>query len=286
MEVPGQPDAQDIAQTPDAEQLDNTPDAHTSQSTPDASNQQAMLPIDASVVVSGNAEGLWLSEIALQPTGGEFIEIVNPTGSAIALDNYYVTDSGDQYFKLPGGVPTVDSGDFIAHFPSGSSIASGGIITMALGTSASFQTAYSVAPTYSLTDGTMMNVIAMTGTPSLTNGGEFVGIFYWDGNASLVTDVDMMLAGVPSTANGITDKSGVSVNGATYATDSNSMTAQPTAPGSGVSTKRIASPSGHETESGDSNGIGGSDQTSEDTSTTWDTTFTAATPGATTLALP
>ena len=241
--------------------------------------------VDAANVTSGTASGLWLSEVALQPTGSEFIEIVNPTGATISLDGYYVTDSGNQYFKLPGGVPTVDSGDFIAHFPSGSSIASGAVITIALGTSASFNTAFSVPPTYSIADGTM-TVVASTGTISLTNAGEFVGLFYWDGNASLVTDVDMMLVGVPTAANGVINKSGQSVNGGTYATDANTIAAQTSAPGTGVSTKRVASPSGHETASGDSNGIGGSDQTSENTGATWDNSFTAPTPGTTTLPLP
>ena len=47
-----------------------------------------------------------------------------------------------------------------------------------------------------------------------------------------------------------------------------------------MSTKRILAETGHETQAGTGNGLGGDDETSEDTRMTWDSTFTAATPGA------
>ena len=38
---------------------------------------------------------LLLSEATVAPTSGEFLEIVNPTGNTIQLDNYYLSDDED-----------------------------------------------------------------------------------------------------------------------------------------------------------------------------------------------
>jgi hypothetical protein len=68
-----------------------------------------------------------------------------------------------------------------------------------------------------------------------------------------------------------------------YATDIHSFRPQSDAPGSGVSTKRIAREGSHELHNGTGNGQSGDDETSEDTSITWDGTatrpFSAPTPG-------
>jgi hypothetical protein len=89
----------------------------------------------------------------------------------------------------------------------------------------------------------------------------------------------MMLAGNPSAINGLVPKSGYAQLNATYATDAGTIANQPSAPAAGTSTKRIAVELGHETQAGTGNGISGHDETSEATSATWDTTFTAPTPG-------
>jgi hypothetical protein len=123
---------------------------------------------------------------------------------------------------------------------------------------------------------------------TLTNTGEPVVLFYWDGTSDRVIDVDVMLAGAPTAANALVNKSGVSVDGpdadsvaAPYATDAMTIAPQSAAPGSNLSTKRIALESAvTETQSG-GNGIAGQDETSEQTQTTWDAgTFTALTPGS------
>jgi hypothetical protein len=231
-----------------------------------------------------------LSEVELAPTGGEFIENVNPTASAVALDHEYVSDVGT-YWKLPAGAQTVDSGDFIVQFKPGSSIPAKGVITIATDTAANFTAANGVAPTYSIADGTV-TVVASNGTPTLTNTGEMVVLFSWDGASDLVTDVDLVIAGAASSTNTIVPKSGMSIDGpdagaaaSTYKTDADTIAVQASSPASGKSTKRLVLETGHEMQLGAGNGADGDDETSEATGTTWDTTYSAPTPGTVPSAL-
>jgi len=269
-EQPGTPDARETPGTPDAPEQPGTPDAAPTP-TPDAPPQVTQ-------------SSLLLSEVQLAPTGGEFIEIVNPTASAVSLDHYYVSDVGT-YWKLPAGTQTVDSGDFIVQFKAGSSIPAKGVITIATDTAANFKTTNGVSPTYSIADGTV-TVVASNSTPTLTNAGEMVVLFTWDGASDLVTDVDLMIAGAASSTNTITPKSGMSVDGpdadsiaSTYKTDLDSIAVQGATPASAKSTKRLMLETGHEMQQGSGNGSDGDDETSEATGTTWDTTFSAPTPG-------
>jgi hypothetical protein len=263
------------------------------QSDPDASNS----PIDAPAGTPVDAPGqmvdapsggalapLLLTEVVLQLSVGEFVEIANPNAQPVDLSTYYLSDAGN-YFRIPGGPPVVDPADFIARFPAGSSIPGKGVITVALDTTAAFTATYGAAPTFALSGGTM-TVVASNGVPGLTNTGELVALFRWDGTSDLVKDVDIVLAGVPTAGNGLVDKSGVTLDGpdadvtsTAYKTDARTLTAQPTAPASGKSTKRTALEAGHETQSGAGNGLTGDDETSENTAMTWDTTFTNPTPG-------
>jgi hypothetical protein len=130
----------------------------------------------------------------------------------------------------------------------------------------------------------------------LTSGGEPIILFQWDGVSDLVRDVDIMLAGIPSSGNPLPDKSGMQQDGSdpdtspsAYAIDARSIKAQPAAPSGTESTKRIALEDGHETHNGTGNGPAGEDETSEDTSVTWDgtvaTPFSAPTPGQVPAAL-
>lgn len=236
-------------------------------------------PDSAPPTTSGH---LLLTEVVLAPTPGELIEIANPGTAAVDLSNSYVSDAG-AYFRLPAGAPTLDGGDFIAKFPTGTSIPAHGVITIALDTAANFQTTYAVAPTFVLS---AMTMVSSTGTPSLTNGGELVVLFTWDGAADNVRDVDMLLVGVPTVANSMVDKSGVVVDGpdpdttgTAYKVDAMTIAVQAAAPGSGKSTKRVAPEPTYETHAGTGNGIDGHDETSENTAQTWDTGAGAPTPG-------
>ena len=254
---------------PDAGGQGPRPDAPVG-SQPDAPDEPP--PIDA----GATAAALLVTEVVLAPTTGEFVEITNPTSQTVDLSTYYLTDSGT-YFRLPAGAVTVDAADFIVKFPDGATIAPGAVITVALDTVANFQTVFGAAPTFSVASGTM-TPIAASGVATLTNAGEPVILFSWAGTG-LVRDVDILLAGVPSAANQLEDKSGVVVAGSAYATDARTIAPQASAPNTGSSTKRIALETGFEVQTGAGNGIAGDDETSENTASTWDTTFTAPTPG-------
>ncbi len=236
---------------------------------------------------------LLLSEAVVTPTSGEFLEITNPTASAVALDNYYLSDDED-YALLPGAsgsgpAPNIGSSDFIVQFPAGASIPAGGVVTIAFD-AAGFFTAYAVVADFEIhgTDAGVPDMIAtdLGASAGLTNSGENAVLFFWDGASDLVSDVDMVNIGTPSSTNDIGDKTGVSVDGpdgdttaSTYGADAFTMPQQGGDPGFGFSTKRIAMESGF--EAAGPNGLTGDDETSEDISMTWDSIFTAPSPGTT-----
>jgi len=241
---------------------------------------------------------LLLTELVLAPTGGELIEILNPTDAPIDLSGFYLSDA-PLYWKLPQGLAAValDNADFVIRFPAGASIAAHGVVTISIDSAAAFNTSYTVAPTYSV-GAASGGAVAMTsltsgGAPTLTNTGEPVALFFWDGASDRITDVDLMVAGTPSSSNGLVSKSGVAIDGpdpgtetTAYLSDANTLPTQ-TAPASLKSTKRIALESpAVETQAGAGNGIDGHDETSEQTGTTWDNAaYTAPTPGTVPAAL-
>ncbi len=283
-----QPDGSD--QTDDADSTDPTDapplDAGVD-GRPDAPPQVIDAAPDAPPAVQ--ATSLILSEVALTGNPAEFIEIANPTDSAVSLSNYYLSDSGE-YFRLPAGV-TLTTSDFIVKFPAGASIGPRAVITVAVSTAANFMTAYGVAPTYAMDGGTMIRVVG-TSTATLTNDGEPIILFQWDGTSDLVRDVDILLVGIPGATNLLTNKSGVAIDGpdadtatSAYRPDARTILSQTGIPGMSQSTKRIAGEAGHEQQGGGGNGIVGDDETTEDTRVTWDATFTVATPGSVPAAL-
>lgn len=234
---------------------------------------------------------LVLSEIAMQPSAGEFIEIYNPTNSTISLDNYYLSDHSN-YYALPSNTYTIDAGDFVVRFPAGATIQAGK--TMVIGFSGTdFITTYSLNPDYeiisqnaSITD---MLSIKTSGIPSITNAGESVILFYWDGTSDLVKDVDLLNVGIPAAGNQLKSKTGLAVDGpdadaltSTYLSDAITIPNQTAAAGSGYSTKRLLLEEGYETLT-NGNGITGHDETTENTSLTWDQTYTTPTPGITSI---
>jgi uncharacterized protein len=242
---------------------------------------------------------LLLSEIVLTtvpgtPDPGEMIEIFNTSAGDVDLSTYYLSDNGN-YYRLPVGA-TVDMTDFIVKFPEGAVIHGYKALTIAIASPTDFLSKYNQLPDYSLRDGSLQTIV-INGAPALTNTGEPIVLFQWDGQSDLVRDVDIMLAGVTSGINVLPDKSNATQDGtdqdmiaSKYAVDVRTMRAQPAAPGNGFSTKRIALEDvGHEIHNGTGNGQSGDDETSEDTSLTWDGTaanpFTAPTPGDAPIAL-
>ena len=226
---------------------------------------------------------LLISEVVVTPTVGEYVEIYNPTASAIALDDYYITDatnasSGNYYYNIvTGAAAGGDLGsDFHLQFPAGANIAPGEYQTIATNGS-EFLSTYGISPTYemesveaSITD----MVIAfgtITGSVGITNSHEVIILYQWDGQSDLVTDVDYVVWGDKSEA---VDKSGVLIDGPDADTDASAylddtpigsqIAATSGTPHSdGESLQRLTLSESGETQSG-GNGTNGHDETSED----------------------
>jgi len=237
---------------------------------------------------------IYISEIVVTPTGGEFVEIFNPNASDIDLSDYYLTDAthasgGLYYYNIVtgSGYGGGGYGDFHARFPDGATVAAGAYQTVAIAGSDDFNTEYGIAPDYELyEDATAADSIpdmreAITGSISgqggLTNGDEVVVLYYWDGTTDLVEDSDYLLWNDEnSVPNEAVDKTGVSVDGPDTDSDASAYLDDTpivdqhfgTSPGYGFSLHRIDYGEGNETSTG-GNGIDGHDETSEDTDTTF-----------------
>jgi len=247
------------------------------------------------------APDLLLSEIVVTPTAGEFIEIYNPTGAAIDLSDVYLTDAtfaggATYYYNIVTGANAGGGGfgDFHTRFPDGAMIAPGEFQTVSISGSANFFAEYGFEPTYELfEDGVSTDSVpdmreALPGSINdqggLTNGGEVVVLYTWDGESDLVQDIDYVVWGDKAEA---IDKTGVSVDGpdgddvATFYLNDTAITNQDViATGShavGESFQRVDFNEGVEVQTA-GNGVTGSDETSEDLSVTW--AQIAATPGA------
>ena len=266
---------------------------------------------DVTLSLGDSTPQLLLSEIVVSPTVGEMIEIYNPGSSAVDLSNVYLTDAtfaggSAYYYNLPTGSNAGGGGfgDFHARFPDGASIDPGEYQTISLNGSDDFSTTYGITPTYELyEDGGAADTIldmreAISGTISgqggLSDGGEIVVLFTWDGSSDLVTDLDYVIWG--DTAEAV-DKSGISIDGpdvgvttTTYlsdtATGSHTLISASTH-ASGSSWSRSDYSEGTEIKSG-GNGAGGHNETSENLDTTWctDGTVTPNAAGCATLAEP
>ena len=239
----------------------------------------------------GDNDHLLLTEIAVTPTQGEFIEIHNPTDGAIDLSDVYLSDAtfagGNQFYYNTvlgnGGGGTFS--DFNARFPSGTTIGTGEYQTIALNGSDNFFATFGVNPTYELyEDGASADSIpdmveaapgSISGQGGLSDSGEFVVLYGWDGLNDLVTDLDYAVWGDQAEA---VDKTGVMIDGpdgdsdaSTYLPDTDIASQDVIAlgPHSGSNSwQRDDMAEGAETKSG-GNGITSHDETSEDVSNTW-----------------
>ncbi len=245
-------------------------------------------------------DGLLLSEIVVTPTAAEFIEITNTGDGVIDLSNVYLTDAtfaggGTYYYQVVLGAGGGGGfGDFHARFPDGASIAPGEYQTISLAGSDSFSTEFGIDPTYELfEDGAVADGVpdmreafpgSIGGQGGLSNSGEVVILYSWDGASDLVQDVDYAVWGDKVEA---VDKTGVAIDGpdadgttSTYLPDTAIDSQDVLALGShsfGNSWQRVDLAEGTEVQSG-GNGATGSDETSENLSGTW--TESAPTPGA------
>jgi predicted extracellular nuclease len=253
-----------------------------------------LLPLNTVPAGATDGDHLLLSEIVVTPTAGELIEIHNPTGWAIDLSDYYVTDAtfaggGTFYYNIVTGTNAGGGGfdDFHARFPNGASIAAGEYQTIALNGSTNFSATYGALPTYELyeDDGAPDAVPNMrealpgsiNNQGGLSNNGEVVILYTWNGSSDLVQDIDYVLWGDKAEA---VDKTGVSIDGpdgdavpSTYKADTAIGSQEVVATGGhsgGESFQRIDPNEGTETSIG-GNGINEDDETSENLPVTWET---------------
>ena len=241
------------------------------------------------------ADHLLVSEVVVYPTAAEYVEIFNPTAVDIDLSDTYLTDAtyaggGQFYYKIVTGDAGAAGGggfaDFHARFPAGATIGSHEYQTVSLAGSDAFLGTYGVNPTYELyEDGPSPDGIpdmrealpgTINGQGTLTNDGEVVVLYQWNGATDLVQDIDYVLWGDKAEA---VDKTGVSIDGpdpdsiaspylADTATSSQDVAAT-ASHASGESFTRIDVDEGTEVPTG-GNGLTGHNETSEDLSVTFD----------------
>ncbi|MGC9364853.1 MAG: lamin tail domain-containing protein [Fidelibacterota bacterium] len=148
---------------------------------------------------------LIFSEIVITPGDGEYIQIKNPTSQNVDMSNYYLTDAVDTvngkfYYNLPSG-SNYHSGsatDFTARFPDGFILTAGSSITVAVD-SAKFNNYYSEKADLSIKNNFRQ---AVDGTNSIGGAPVYLDdiqesliLFYWDGTAATVKDVDYLVWG-------------------------------------------------------------------------------------------
>ena len=238
------------------------------------------------------SDHLLVSEVVVTPTDGEFVEIFNPTDAVIDLSDVYLTDAtyapgGVFYYKIVTGADAGggDFFDFHARFPDGATIASHEYQTVAIAGSDGFFAIYGADPTYELFEDDpspdsipdMREALpgSINGQGGLTNGGEIVILYTWDGASDLVQDLDYVLWGDKAEA---VDKTGVLIDGPDAGTETSAylndtaVAAQDVTSTashlSGNSFTRTDKDEGTEVPTG-GNGLTGNDETSENLSTTF-----------------
>lgn len=156
---------------------------------------------------------LVISEVCVQPTIGEFIEIFNPDSTtAISLANYYLTDNGNfastsgtirrnSYIDLTRGPQflNVNDDDFYVRFPADATIGPRQYQTIAFRADR-FVQRYGLKPTYEVitTDGSvkdMREVKLGKGAIGLGDSNDVVILLNWNGVDDLVKDVDYLVWG-------------------------------------------------------------------------------------------
>ena len=242
--------------------------------------------------VLGQVDHVIFTEVVLTPSDGEYVEISNPTESAVDLTNYYLTDGTDiSSSKLYYNLPVEDnywsgsSTDFICRFPNGYTLAPGAAIKISLRDNSAYESVYGQTPDISLDDD-MLSISEESdtkgnpGAPKLHNSSETLILFYWDGSSEIVKDVDYLIWGDNSFA---IDKSGV--DGYLSDTPTSSQSLMPVHATNEKLVRLDKSSEGGETQA-NGNGITGHDETSEPLADTWTTaSLTSSKPEISNLSL-
>jgi len=231
---------------------------------------------------------LLFSQVCVQGSDAEFVEVYNPSTEDVDLSQYYLSDAiyapnSQYYWQIAAGTPTRDSvgggafGDFHAKFPDGFVLAAGDSIAIAVAGAAAFLDTYGYLPGLVLYDdgqgagavqamepvfGTSSSDNSIVGpgsTPTLSNGGESLTVYYWDGASDLVTDVDIFVWMPTATSNSFMfSKTGVTIGGSTYLPETavDDQTPIDVEHGYGEAYVRVDPDEGNQIDSG-SNGVDG-----------------------------
>ncbi len=234
------------------------------------------------------ADHLLISEIGLGDSTAEFIEIWNPGAAAVNLDGYYLSDESI-YYKMALGdawAPrTKNTGtDHLTTFPKGTSIGPDQVLVIQTGTD--FFGEFKTCPDFILAGADQMcdskpiaKMVApanIGGTGSklggmVSNAGEMLMLFCWDGVSTTVKDVDYVTwdpdYDTPDTTHVV--KTGVAGYQDDTAAMSQMFVKPPKVPQKGVASigRCNDTESGEKTMNG--NGSVGHDETSEDFTTTF-----------------
>lgn len=223
--------------------------------------------------VEGPLEPVLFSEVAVSPSGGTFVEIVNPNDFAVDLTGYYLSDRADYYLVV--SQDNSAASDFIARFPSATVIPAEGMLVVALDGAEFFNT-YGVDADFEIlgtsavaTDLGENWAGAIGGSAGLTDATETLVLFFWDGTSDLVIDSDYVFWGTPTPTNPAVCKTGVTVGNSAYRDDTDPASQAGTiVPATGESVVRVDLAEGEES-AGQGNGFWGHDETSENLNVTW-----------------
>jgi hypothetical protein len=229
------------------------------------------------------ATHLLLTEVKSGPDPREFIEIFNPTCADVVLDDYYLSDDPG-YPLLPSwGTPAPNPGSFdaVLRFPPGSVLASNTALVVARD-GVEFAAAFGFGAAFSITNPADMTIVASGAMPdmAISNDGDPVVLFEWDGEADLVRDVDLVIAGdAPPEPRRLVAKQALAPDGidgpddgdatTAYESDAMSLPAMQVRDATIGSYQRVEGEGTSEEPAG-GNGITGHDETSEDTTMTWE----------------
>ena len=266
----------------------------------------AVLSVSATALAA--PEKLLLTEVVFSPDQAETIAIFNPGVAAIDLTSYYIADYSTYYAVSSMTGPT-DSHDFVVRFPAGATILPGEKQFISIGGAECFKSAcgtggagkfngfgvyprYEIAPTVAANGA--LNIpdmvapaitapgVAVGSLHNLTNGGEPIILFFWDGASGAVTDIDYVFFGAGSGANPGVNKNNVGLPYLPEAGDAAGHHAPTYSPpagsgGTGNTCRSDLAETGQITMG--CNGVDGRDETSENSSVTWAACATV-TPGA------
>ena len=260
---------------------------------------ESVLHVEDYELIAQPLTSLLITEVSVQGSEQEFIEVYNPTDSAVDLTHYYLTDLSNVdstagsstldhmknefvYITTPQGVAP-DNNDFLVKFPDGAMIEPGQTLVIITGQGDAFETVTGAKPDYEIASksATIPDMISQTktapATPGLSNSQEFVLLFFWDGASALVQDVDYIrwsdtTPGAAVSNVGV-DRTGMTVRDTAYFPDTTLLKTsgeQESAPrhSNNQSICRVDLAEGTEVHEG-GNGLDGSDETSENFSATW-----------------